>query len=210
MGFILFKLMVRYLTLSALINLIFFSLISLLLYGAAKPVERKVEGFLKPLVVSVEIQTPKVVEAKIETRKVEVKEQKPAQKVVKVEKPKEEEKPSLLEEVLPEVKSTLEAYQRLKTTASVKIKNGKAELKFKRKVVYAPPVQPIKVEYPPSPAVVRITVLPDGRVVSAVFVKRTGIAKVDQAVLNFLKNLRFEPINKPQIQVITVKIEFTF
>ncbi len=71
-----------------------------------------------------------------------------------------------------------------------------------------PKIHPIKVGFPPAPAVVKITVLPDGRVINPIFIKRSGNAKVDTAILNFVRNLRFEPINEPIIQEITITFQF--
>jgi len=205
--------MVRYLALSAFLNLLLFSFISYLLYNTNKPLEKRLERVLTPLVVNLEIKQPQVVKASLEL-KPEVKTSTAAESSkteLKKQPEKVEKKVSLLKEVFPEVKGYLERYKKVFSTASVRIKNGgKTELNFKRKVTYIPPIKPIKVEYPPSPAVVKIVVLPDGRVVSAVFIKRTGIAKLDRAILEFLKNVRFAPINKMQIQEIKVQIEFTF
>jgi protein TonB len=69
-------------------------------------------------------------------------------------------------------------------------------------------MEPITVEIPPAPAVVKITILPDGRVAEVKFIKRSGNAKVDRAILKFLKNLKFEPISEYVIQEITVTFTF--
>jgi len=210
--------MVRYLLISAIVNLILFTWLSMVLYQTTKITISLAEKKLPPLAVII-TEPPPVRKVAVQTQseresalKASVQTQ-PSVKKAQKTKPKTEEKPkpSLLETLLPEVEKELQNEPRVvQTSATVKLSSQNADLGFKRKVIYAPPVEPIEVEYPPSPAVVKITVLPDGRVVSAVFVKRSGNAKVDEAILNFLKNIRFEPIKSKEVQEITVRIEFTF
>jgi len=213
--------MLRYLIISSVFNLFFFSLLSLILYHTGELNARLIEKTVTPIVVR--LATVQKQEAQLNlstagekssTTAVSINEKttpKDAGKSKpKANKPKER-KPSLLEELLPQVEKLVRTQRTLAAKASVKInKKGKAELNFNRKVVYVPPVKPIEVSLPPAPAVVKITVLPDGRVVSAVFIKRTGNAKVDEAVIRFLKNLRFEPIKENRIEEITVKVVFSF
>jgi len=89
-------------------------------------------------------------------------------------------------------------------------KGGKVKISLNRAVVYAPPLKPLRVNYPPSPLEVKVTVLPDGRVINAVLLKRSGNPKVDRTVLNFVRNLKFEPINEPIIQEIYILFRFKF
>ena len=53
-----------------------------------------------------------------------------------------------------------------------------------------------------------MTVLPDGRVINAVLLKRSGNPKVDRAVLRFVRNLRFAPVGEPIIQEIYITFRF--
>ena len=127
----------------------------------------------------------------------------------KVEKKKP--KGSLLEELMPVVKREYETtFKKIvsKAKASLSTEKGKVKLNIDRKVVYVPKIEPIRVEYPPAPVEVKVTVLPDGRVINAVLLKRSGNPKVDRAVLKFVKNLRFAPIGEPIIQEIYITFRF--
>ena len=191
--------MVKYLTLSLLVNLFLFSLYSYWVGKALQNAFGEVEKFLPPLRVTVEVAT-----LKEEPKKVE--------KSERVRPQRSASKPSLLKEIFPAVEREYQrVFKKIITKAKANMnKAGEVKLSLNRKVVYAPPVKPLKVKYPPSPVEVKVTVLPDGRVINAILLKRSGNPKVDRAVLNFVKNLRFEPINEPIIQEIYILFRFKF
>jgi TonB family protein len=221
--------MARYLLISSAVNFILFSLLSLMLYKSSQISESFLQRSFNPLLVYVTLpksqprkfpqfeETHSVRRKKNTSRAVQrtVKQRSKGSQNRKTQPVSEQRfKPqrSLIKSLLPEVKRELAAspsVRRLK--ASVEISgSGKAKVITNRKVIYVPPVKPIKTDIPPSPVVARITVLPDGRVVAVVFLKRSGNAKVDTYVLNFLKNLRFSPIDRNEIDNIEVKVRFTF
>ncbi len=220
--------MARYLLISSAVNFILFSLLSLMLYKSSQISESFLQKSFKPLLVYVTLpkSQPRKFSEFEETRSVkrEKTTSRAIQRTVKqrlkgsqnrktgpVSEQRFKPQRSLIKSLLPEVKRELAASPSVKRLkASVEISGGKAKVITNRKVIYVPPVKPIKTDIPPSPVVARITVLPDGRVVAVVFLKRSGNAKVDAYVLNFLKNLRFSPIDKNEIDNIEVKVRFTF
>jgi len=126
-----------------------------------------------------------------------------------VKKSRKRERRELLSEILPQVEETFRAFKRIITTAKASYGGKKFKITTSRKLVYVPKVQPLKVSYPPSPVEVRITVLPDGRVINAVLLKKSGNPKVDKFILNFVRNLRFERISQPVIQEIYIFLNFS-
>ncbi|NPA14386.1 MAG: energy transducer TonB [Aquificae bacterium] len=198
--------MVRYLAISFFINLLLFFVYS---YWVSKAINA---NFFKGLE---EIHLPLKVFIKHEEISAQQLEQKNVALKGKEEKSTTERqkklsKPSLLTSLLPTVEKEYKTiFRKISLKGRAKLtKGGEIELNLNRKVVYMPKIQPIKVEVPPAPAVVKITVLPDGRVINPIFIKRSGNAKVDTAILNFVRNLRFEPINEPIIQEITITFQF--
>ena len=186
--------MLRYLALSFLLNLFLFSLYSYWVGKALVNAFKESSKFITPLFVNIKTEI-----------------EKPPQKEVKPRGKAKIEKPSILKGLMPIVKEYELAFKRIETRAKGELlKSGKVKFFLNRKIVYIPPVKPIKVKFPPSPVEVKITVLPDGRVVDAIILKRSGNLKVDEAVLRLVRNLRFEPINKPIIQDIYIEFRFRF
>ncbi len=196
--------MVRYFTISLIVNLFLFYLYTLWI---GENLLNAFKGFgkaLPPLKVSIKVVEEKK-EVKKAVRSVQTLPKKKRKGKVEIRnKPKNK---SLLKDLLTSVESEIKTfYRKVQLPALAKFEKGKFKLNLKRKLVYVPEVKPITVEVPPAPAVVKITILPDGRVADVRFVKRSGNAKVDKAILNFLKSLKFEPIENPIIQ----EIEITF
>ncbi len=202
--------MVKYLALSFFINLILFFLYSYWVGSALQNSFKETYRYLPPLEISVKTER---------VRFEDLKEQKKAQKVVEskaktTEKVKNSPKKrtvsllsSLAEEVKKEFKPIL---SKVKKRASAKVlSSGKVEVNFSRKLLYVPKIEPIVVSNPPAPAVVKVVVLPDGRVIDAVLIKKSGNALLDERLLNFSKNLRFEPINAPVIQEIYIEYSYS-
>lgn len=192
--------MVKYLTVSLAVNLLLFSLYSYWVGSALRNAFSEVEKFLPPLKVTV-----KVVKIREENKR----EENPTKVSSKTPPPP---KPSLLEEVFPVVEREYQTvFRKIVTKAKASMtKGGKVKISLNRAVVYAPPLKPLRVNYPPSPLEVKVTVLPDGRVINAVLLKRSGNPKVDRTVLNFVRNLKFEPINESIIQEIYILFRFKF
>lgn len=192
--------MVKYLTVSLVINLFLFSLYSYWVGSALRNAFSDVEKFLPPLKVTVKV---------IKIREERNRKENPTKVSSRTPTPP---KPSLLEDLLPMVEREYQTlFRKIVTKAKASMtKGGKVKLSLNRAVVYTPPLKPLKVNYPPSPLEVKVTVLPDGRVINAVLLKRSGNPKVDRAVLNFVRNLKFEPINEPIIQEIYILFRFKF
>ncbi|NPB04882.1 MAG: TonB family protein [Aquificae bacterium] len=200
--------MLRYLLVSFVFNLFLFLLYS---YWMARVLGGAFAPSVKPAAVEPLFLTVEEVRVKFEelTRKGGLSVSGPA-----AERPAEKpsEGPSLLAALEEEVKKEFQPLLRkVSKRASVEVgRGGKVELGFDRKLVFVPDFGPVVVETPPAPAVVKVVVLPDGRVVEAVLVKKSGNARLDEAVLNFSRRLRFEPIGAPVVQEIFVEYEFTF
>ncbi|HIO41798.1 MAG TPA: energy transducer TonB [Aquifex sp.] len=199
--------MVKYLTISLALNLLLFSLYSYLIGTALRETLPKIERYLTPLTVRIKVENLKV-ETPNNSQPAAVvgKEGGKAVEVGKNPKPRK----SLLSELLPSVEKEYRTYYRRivsKAKASL-LKGGRVKLDLNRKVLYIPPLKPIEVSYPPAPAEVRITVLPDGRVIDAVLVRRSGNPAVDRAILRFAQNLRFAPITQPVVQEIYIEFRF--
>lgn len=201
--------MVKYLTISLFFNLILFSLYSYFVGKALQVAFPKIERYLSPLVVRL---TAEDLKGDFKENRLPLsgsgKTSKPAEVVAK-SKPQKVQT-SLLSELLPSVKKEYQTlFRKIVSRAKVNLsKGGKVNLSFNRKLLYIPPLTPIEVSYPPAPAEVKITVLPDGRVVEAVLVKRSGNPKVDRTILRFAENLRFAPINQPIVQEIYIEFRF--
>ena len=206
--------MVKYLSVAFFINLILFSLYSYWISNAMKRLSNLVPKELPPLIVS--IKTEKVKFEELKKRKIEKKRQYVKtvnRNMVKklTSKPNSAPKPSLIDSLSQEIKKEFSfAYRKVTTKTSATLsQGGNVKLFTKRKLIYIPKIGPIKVSTPPAPVEVKITVLPDGRVIKAVLIKKSGNPKIDSLVLNFSKNLRFEPINEPIIQEIYISYNFT-
>ncbi|GAB6065780.1 energy transducer TonB [Aquifex pyrophilus] len=188
-----------YLTASVIINLIFLKVFSFYLFARSpenlsqyKPLEVKI----------VEVKPKKSGGRKKETlKKKSVKVVKG--KGIKVEK-KERKEVSILPELEKRIRERLRKREELKkeigeisavlSKKSVKIKTGS------RKLTYVPPPPTFKVEEFPSRVVVKVFVDPDGKVIKALIIQRSGIAEIDNGILKFVKKLRFEKIEESEIQ----------
>jgi len=201
--------MVKYLTISLIFNLILFTLYSYFVGKALQTAFPKIEKFLSPLVVRIKAED---LNRAFKEKQLTLSGNRNNSKPTKVvSKPKSQKRQtSLLSEILPSVEKEYQTtFRKIISRAKANLsKGGKVKLSFNRKVLYIPPLKPIEVSYPPAPAEVRITVLPDGRVIDAVLVKRSGNPKIDRTVLKFAENLRFAPIDQPIVQEIYIEFHF--
>ena len=193
-------------------NLLLFTAYSYWVGKALENAFREINRYLPPLVVNIKVLETKPREEKVKHLSTVSLTTSKSGKTDKKKIQKEEKKHSLLSELLPAVEREYKTvFRKITSRAKASLsKSGKVKLSLNRKVVYIPKVKPLRVEYPPAPAEVKITVLPDGRVINAVLVKRSGNPKVDRAILSFARNLRFEPINEPIIQEIYIDFRFRF
>jgi TonB family protein len=116
----------------------------------------------------------------------------------------------LLTPLLKEVSKEVQVFRKIVTKTKAIYKGNKIQMLGSRKLIYVPPVYSLKVSYPPAPVEVKITILPDGRVVNAVLIKKSGNPKVDDFILSFVKNLKFEPVNKPVVQEMYISFVFKY
>ncbi len=190
---------ILYFTVSVLINLILLKLFSFYIFAHSSVSMPE----YKPLEVKIVEIKPK----KSGGKKVKHSRKKSAKVVkkegIKVEKRRRKEV-SILPELEKKIKERLRKRRELKkeigeisavlTKKAVKIKTGS------RKLTYVPPPPTFKVEEFPSRVAVKIYVDPDGKVIKAVLIRRSGVAEIDNYILKFVRKLRFEKIESNEIQ----------
>ncbi|NPB06751.1 MAG: TonB family protein [Aquificae bacterium] len=195
-----------YLTLSALLNVLFFSLFFKLLVPKAEPPP-------PPSFITVDLKEVKPPPPPPPPKRAE----KPAP--VKAEPAEAGELPvaskkevSVLKELKERVLKRVEELRRAKKEVgelSAVLKGRRVEIEAgSRKLVFVPPAPVFEVEEFPSAVRVKIWVNADGRVVKAALLQRSGIAEVDEEILRFVKKLRFEPVEHEGLQEGVVVFRF--
>lgn len=92
---------------------------------------------------------------------------------------------------------------------SAVVKGGEIKIKGgTRKVVYIPPPPNLIAREFPSKVSVRIWVDPQGRVIRALILRRSGNVNIDNAILKFVKGVRFEAIPESEVQVGEITFSF--
>ncbi len=77
-----------------------------------------------------------------------------------------------------------------------------------RAVVHTPPIPKIVADEPPSPIRVRIWVEPSGVVSRVEILQRSGVPSVDRKILDFVKGVKFEPVEgQVQTGILTFKFK---
>ena len=217
-----------YWTISFLINLILFSLLTTVFIVKVKEIpeiyplrveikELKVKKPKKPRsVVKAKSTAKRTVAKKVEGS---AKKRKAGATVssalekgdVKVPVQKEEDV-SVLAELERKIESRLKKKEKVKkevgsisavvTGKEVRIKGGT------RRIVYTPPVpELISTEFP-SGVRIRIWVAPDGRVVKALLLQRSGSVNIDNTLLSFVRGIRFEEVQEQEVQVGEITFSF--
>ncbi|RUM28821.1 MAG: hypothetical protein DSY32_03885 [Aquifex sp.] len=202
-----------YFAISVLVNLVFLKILYLYLF---LPIVNPPSAFA-PL--SVEIKEVKVPPKKQgEVRKKTVKK---SSKVVSLSKApekgnvptevKEEKEVSLLPELEKKIREKLKKRREVKQIGEISavVSRQKVEIRLgSRKLVHVPPPPVFHVKEYPSLVRIKIWVNPEGKVIRAIIIQRSGITEVDEGLLRFTKKLKFEPVEVPEVQegVIT----FTF
>jgi protein TonB len=126
----------------------------------------------------------------------------------------EEEDVSVLAEIQRKVEERLKKRQRETPkkeigTLSAVVKGGQVRIKGgTRRIVYTPPPPQLVTTEFPSAVKVRIWVSPEGRVVRAVLVQRSGSANIDSALLSFVRGIRFERVEESEIQMGEITFSF--
>ncbi|HIQ48070.1 MAG TPA: energy transducer TonB, partial [Aquifex aeolicus] len=123
---------------------------------------------------------------------------------IKVEQQKREEEISILPELEKRIKRKLAEREKLKKEIgeiSAVVSKKSVEIKVgSRKLVYVPSAPVFKVKEFPSQVKIKIWVNPEGKVIKAIIVQRSGVASIDDKLLRFVKKLRFEEIDTFEVQ----------
>ncbi len=125
----------------------------------------------------------------------------------------EEEDVSVLAEIQRKVEMRLKEQKRPKKkevgTISAVVKGGQVKIKGgTRRIVYTPPLPELVTTEFPSAVRVRIWVSPEGKVVRAVLVQRSGSANIDSVLLSFVRGIRFERVEEKEVQVGEITFSF--
>ena len=125
----------------------------------------------------------------------------------------EEEDVSVLAEIRRKVEMRLKEQKRPKKkevgTISAVVKGGQVKIKGgTRRIVYTPPLPELVTTEFPSAVRVRIWVSPEGKVVRAVLVQRSGSANIDSVLLSFVRGIRFERVEEKEVQIGEITFSF--
>jgi len=130
---------------------------------------------------------------------------------VKVPAQKEEDV-SVLAELEKKIESRLKKRKSVKkevgtlsavvTGKEVRIKGGT------RRIVYTPPAPELITTEFPSRVRVRIWVSPDGRVIRAILLQRSGNVNIDSILLAYVRGIRFEKVEDQEVQVGEISFSF--
>lgn len=88
------------------------------------------------------------------------------------------------------------------TGKEVRIKGGT------RKIVYTPPAPELITTEFPSRVRVRIWVSPDGKVIRALLLQRSGNVNIDSILLAYVRGIRFEKVEDQEVQVGEISFSF--
>lgn len=77
-----------------------------------------------------------------------------------------------------------------------------------RRIVYTPPLPELVTTEFPSSVRVRIWVSPEGKVIRAVLVRRSGSVNIDSVLLSFVRGIRFEKVQEREVQVGEITFSF--
>ena len=124
----------------------------------------------------------------------------------------EEEDISLLAELERKIESRLKKRKSEKKeigTLSAVVSGGKVKIKGgSRSIVYIPPAPELVSSEFPSAVRVRIWVSPEGRVVKALLLQRSGNVNIDNTLLSYVRGVRFERVEDEEIQVGEITFSF--
>jgi protein TonB len=125
-----------------------------------------------------------------------------------------EEEVSVLEELQKKISAKLERQKReevkkevgqlsaVVTGEEVRIKGGT------RNILYTPPPPELVTREFPSRVRIRIWVDPDGTVIRAVLLQRSGSANIDNTLLTYVRGIKFEEVETSEVQVGEITFSF--
>lgn len=117
---------------------------------------------------------------------------------------------SILSEVRRRVEKRLTEEER-KEVGSISAVVLGSELRIKggtRKILYTPPAPELVSTEFPSAVRIRIWVDPEGRVIKAVLLQRSGSVNIDNTLLSFVRGFRFEKVQEQEVQVGEISFSF--
>ncbi len=109
---------------------------------------------------------------------------------------------SRLKKQKKKVKKEVGSLSAVVTGSEVRIKGGS------RSIVYTPPIPELISSEFPSAVRVRIWVAPDGRVVKALLLQRSGNVNIDSILLSYVRGIRFEKVDDQEVQVGEITFSF--
>ena len=77
-----------------------------------------------------------------------------------------------------------------------------------RKILYIPPFPKLRATELPSTFQAKLWVEPSGRVSKVEVLRRSGVPEIDSALVQFLRSIRFEPIEGNIIQTGIITFRF--
>jgi len=117
---------------------------------------------------------------------------------------------SILSEVRRRVEKRLTEEER-KEVGNISAVVLGSELRIKggtRKILYTPPAPELVSTEFPSAVRIRIWVDPEGRVIKAVLLQRSGSVNIDNTLLSFVRGFRFEKVQEQEVQVGEISFSF--
>ncbi len=217
---------ILYWVISALVNLLLFSFLATVFIVKVKetPEIYPLRVEIKEIKVEEEERRRSLVKAESEAKKTVSKRAPGSSKVKKlgagvssplkkgdVEVPKEEDV-SILAELEKKIASRLEEEKKeVKKVGQLSAVVEGEELRIKggsRKIVYTPPVPELISREFPGRVKVRIWVSPEGRVIRAILLQRSGSVNIDNTLLSYVRGIRFEKVQEQEVQVGEITFSF--
>ncbi|RUM32987.1 MAG: hypothetical protein DSY42_00095 [Aquifex sp.] len=218
---------VLYFLISIFINLLFLKILFYYLFNVNLP-QPQIYQALKVEIKEVKVPSPS---GKVKKTKTTERNTKKAKKIteskavaaveksfkkgdvpVKVKQQKHEEEISILPELEKRIKKKLAEREKLKKEIgeiSAVVSKRSVEIKIgSRKLVYVPSAPVFKVKEFPSQVKIKIWVNPEGKVIKAIIVQRSGVASIDDKLLRFVKKLKFEEIDTFEVQEGVITFRF--
>ncbi len=130
---------------------------------------------------------------------------------VKVPVQKEEDI-SVLAELEKRIESRLKKREKVRKevgTISAVVSGGQVKIRGgTRRIVYTPPAPELVSQEFPSGVRVRIWVSPEGKVVKALLLQRSGDVNIDSTLLSYVRAIKFERVEDSEVQVGEITFSF--
>jgi len=130
---------------------------------------------------------------------------------VKVPVQKEEDV-SVLAELERKIESRLKKQKKVRKEVgaiSAVVSGGQVRIKGgTRRIVYTPPAPELVSREFPSGVRMRIWVSPEGRVVKALLLQRSGDVNIDNTLLSYVRSIKFERVEDSEVQIGEITFKF--